>query len=84
MGRPHHVYERVTAAGTSEIWTYSGFSHTTRFVPVDASYVYRDRKGEPRIAYGWSLADVGYREESQALRVEFAEGKVVAIESLRR
>jgi outer membrane protein assembly factor BamE (lipoprotein component of BamABCDE complex) len=84
MGRPHRVYERVTDAGAAEIWAYVGVRFGAHLVPVDTSYVYRDRDGEPHLAHGWTFVDAGGSDEYETLRVEFQNDKVKAIERLRR
>jgi len=84
LGKPRYVYDRVTSDARSETWAYTGMRYARRFVPVDASYWYYDRDGQVRIAHGWSFVDLGYHSEFESLRVEFADDKVNAIESLRR
>ncbi len=84
LGRPQHTYDRVTREGSTEVWTYNGMRYATRYAPVDASYWYLDRRGDVRLAYGWSWIDVGYGSEFPTMRVEFQGDAVAAIESLRR
>ena len=84
LGGPRQIHTRTTAAGETEVWTYTGVSFSTTMQPVDRAYWYRDRSGLVRQAYEPGWVDVQERTEYPILRVEFEGGKVKAIERLRR
>jgi len=83
LGEPHRTYTRQTSEGQVEIWAYTtaGYRHTT--VPVHSAYHYRDANGRLRRGYDVSWVDVGWRDESERLRVEIKNGEVSAIEALK-
>lgn len=83
-GRPSRISSRITAAGYQEVWTYTGIRHISRMEPVDTGYWYRDRAGRLYRSYDMMWVDYGYNEEFPTLRLEFAEGKVSAIEQVKR
>ena len=84
IGAPRFVHTRTTAAGVTEVWTYTGVTFSTTMQPADGSYLYRDRAGVIRRAYEPGWVDVQERREYPTLRVEFEGGKVKAIERLRQ
>jgi len=85
LGNPRRVYDRQSAARTTEIWAYTGFRYGGGFHrPVDTAHVFRDAEGEVRYVYGITWVTVDDRVELETLRVEFEDDKVVAIENLRR
>ena len=78
------LYDRKEESGTDEIWAYPSVSYSTSSRPVETSFWYRDRRGHLRHGSNWDWMDVRERHEREALRVVFRNGKVLAIEALRR
>ncbi len=80
LGRPNRVASRRTADGETEIWAYTTllWEPDTQLAPVDR--IVRDRHGRTRIVTDWVWVDTDRRRETTHLRVEFGDGKVVALE----
>ena len=83
LGRPARVIERTAAEGRFEIWVYTDITYSTQFEPIETTYWYRTHRGDLRLARDWSWVDVRQRHEYEILRVEFKDGKVLAIETKR-
>jgi hypothetical protein len=84
LGRPHRVYSRVTEAGEVSIWAYTSARYDSNIQTVETMGWTPDRRGRLRPFTHRTWVDVGGWDEYDALRVEFREGKVTAIESLER
>ncbi len=84
LGKPDRTYTRQTEAGTTEIWSYVDFYTTSNRQLVDGRFRVRDSKGVTRTVYDSVWVDVNVRNEYEKLRVEMREGKVQAIERVRR
>lgn len=84
LGAPRQIHTRTTAAGETEVWTYTGVSFSTSMQPADTVFYYRDRMGRVRRSYETGWVDIQERTEYPILRVEFEGGKARAIERLRR
>jgi len=84
MGRPDHTYSRQTESGLTLIWAYSTRHHTTSWRPVETLHVYRDKHGQRRYASRTTWIDVNEYTEVEAVRIEFSDEKVKAIEVLNR
>jgi len=82
LGAPHRVYARQDGGGATEIWSYEDCSYETDFVPVHRTYWYHDAEGRLRLGHDWFWADVQRKRAEEALRVEFDDDKVTAIEAL--
>ena len=84
LGDPDRVYHRATTSSTNEIWSYTALTYrtfpqySTAFTPFPEPW--------PNSAYipGVVLLDVQERDEYEALRVEFENGRVKAIETRKR
>jgi hypothetical protein len=83
LGPPDRVFKRLTAEGETVIWTYVDRYYWTDYEPVERGYWYRDHRGRLHWAPDWTWMGVTRRDETVALRVEFEDGKVKAIESRR-
>ncbi|MEI8351960.1 MAG: hypothetical protein WCG36_06580 [bacterium] len=84
LGLPCRNQSRITEAGVTEIWIYTGMRYVSRLEPVDGGYWYRDRAGRLRRSYDSVWIDRGYQEEFPILRVEFYGGVVKAIERMQK
>jgi len=85
LGRPARIYTRETADGKHEIWSY------VRVYPVyderwrqDRLIVLRNRNGTRRYVRVTDTSSPYYRREHEYewRRLEFADGRVVAIEEV--
>ena len=84
LGDPDHVYARTMEKAKAEVWCYSGYAYRTDMYPMGGWCWYRDRGGSLHRYYDCAWVDVDYRSEYDALRVEFHDDKVAAIEQARR
>jgi len=84
LGLPRRNQSRITEAGVTEIWIYTGMRYVSRLEPVDGRYWYRDRAGRLLRSYDSVWIDHGYQEEFPILRVEFSGGVVKAIERMQK
>jgi hypothetical protein len=81
LGRPDRVLVRETAEGRVEIWVYIDATRSMQLEPVETARWYRTRHGELRLARDWSWVDTGRWNEYEALRIEFKDDKVFALET---
>jgi hypothetical protein len=84
LGRPSRVYSRQTEAGHTIIWAYSSHYHTSNWRPVERVHVYRDKSGRRYYTTAVDWVDVGGYTEYEAVRIEFADNEVTAVEILHR
>ena len=87
LGRPRRVYARETADGRSEMWAYVQVDvHYDRYRRPDRWVAVRDAKGQYTYHVVGHRLPWRYRREYEyeRLRVEFRDGRVVAIETLQR
>ena len=84
LGEPNRKYTRKSATGTVEVWSYVGYYTTTDRQRVQADVRVRDASGVTRTVNDWFWVDVQQRSEYEKLRVEYADDKVAAIETLER
>ncbi len=84
LGRPSRVYSRRTESGSTLIWSYAARAHTSNWQPIERIHVYRDKRGRRIATSNMDWVDVGGYTEYEAVRIEFAEEKVKAIEVLHR
>lgn len=84
LGPADRIYNRVTAEGTLEVWSYTGKSTSTDRQRVSADFRYRDADGRSRTSTEWVWVDVARETEYDRVRVEFKDGKVAAIDTLQR
>lgn len=83
LGEPRRIHSRVTEAGETEIWIYTGIAYSSSLVPVGGSYTYRDRYGRLHRAYDAGWVPVDYAREYPVLRLEFERGRLKAIEKAK-
>lgn len=84
LGEPNRVYARQSMEETHEVWSYTGRQTTTDRQRVNARFRYRGEDGEYRRFNDWVWVDVERETEYERTRVEFSDGKVIAIERLQR
>lgn len=82
--KPNRKYDRTTSAGTIEVWSYTGIYTTTDRQQVQTRIRAPDVNGSYRTYTDWVWVDVQQQHEYDQIRVEFSDGKVSAIENLRR
>lgn len=81
-GQPTRTSTRITAAGTSEIWVYTVQAIQDNFPePRLVSYPVRTSTGRTIYLNDYYYMDGTTLTEVEALRVEFQNGKVAAIEA---
>jgi len=89
LGRPARVYSRTKAVGdsgetqTTEIWSYTRENWSVESLPHSSSHWRRGRAGCFYYDPGWDWVYVEERVEYEHLRVEFADKRVVAIDTLQ-
>ncbi len=83
LGDPGRRYERKTGDGSTEIWSYTDVRYDSQPYPVDTPVVLRDAQGRTSVAHSVAWVQVGRAYEHEMLRVEFADGRVKAIERLK-
>lgn len=84
LGKPDRKYTRVTESGTTEIWSYVDYYTTPERQRVEYRGRVRDSKGVMRTVADTVWVDVDIRHDYEKLRVELREGKVYAIERVKR
>ena len=82
--KPNRMYDRTTSAGTIEVWSYTGIFTTTDRQQVQTRVRAPDASGAYRTYTDWVWVDVQQQHEYDQVRIEFTDGKVSAIENLRR
>jgi len=83
LGEPSRIFQRETEHGKAEIWSYTDIGYRYEHQPVPQAYGLRDRGGRLHVVRGMEWVDVQAPYEFEIGRVEFAEGKVTAIERLQ-
>ena len=81
LGKPGRVYQRKTADGETEVWSYEAYSTTTNRQRVNTDVRVRDNSGY-RTVHDWVWVDVEQRNYYDKLRIEFTGGKVSGIEEV--
>lgn len=84
LGKPDREYTRRTAEGTVEVWSYVGTFTTIDRQLVSGPFRVRDPQHGYRTVHDSVWVDVQQLHEYERLRVEFADGKVRALEHLNR
>ena len=84
MGKPSRIYTRQSEDGASRIWSYAHRRHTSSLRQVETMRVYRDKHGRRHHRPDVRWVDVGGYTEYEAVRIEFLEDVVKAIEVLER
>lgn len=82
--KPNRTYDRTTSAGSIEVWSYTGIYTTTDRQQVQTRIRAPDASGAYRTYTDWVWVDVQQQHEYDQVRIEFTDGKVSAIENLRR
>jgi len=82
-GKPTKSYERLTETSANLVWSYS----TTEMQPVDqfesTYYPVAGRRGVTRWSSDFQLQRSYMAERNENLRIEFREGKVIAIDFIK-
>lgn len=81
FGRPDRIVQRTTAEGPTEIWVYTDVAQSTGYVPMEASYLHRSKRHGFYPGYDTYWVGVHQQQEFEIQRVEFRDGKAVAIET---
>jgi hypothetical protein len=82
LGRPDSISRRKDGEGESVIWQYFRSIMRTDYETVRMPVTYVDKKGHSRIRYEWVTVDHDYWEKQLRMQVEFANGKVSAVETI--
>lgn len=82
--KPDRKYSRKTAAGEAEVWSYTSIHTTTERQRVEARIHAPDVGGNWHDYSDWVWVDVQQQHEFEQLRIEFADGKVSAVETLSK
>lgn len=82
LGEPNHTYTRQTAEGATTIWAYTQKNRNTDRQSVTASFRVPDGRGGSRTVTDSVWVDVDTYTEYDALRLEFQNGNVTAIEQM--
>ena len=81
-GKPDHKYARKTKDGDVEVWSYTGVRTTTNHQRVETRIHAPDSGGVWHYYNDWVWVDVPQEHEYEQFRIEIADGKVIAFESL--
>ena len=84
LGKPDREYRRKTDQGDVLVWSYVDYYISTARQSVPASYRVIDAAGRYRTVMDTTWVDVQQRNEYEKLRVEFRDGKVTAVETLKK
>jgi len=84
LGAPNRIYNRQSTTGSVDVWSYTSTRTSTDRQRVQTDIRYRDDRGRYRTATDWVWVDVARDTEYERLRVEFVEGKVTAIDTLKQ
>lgn len=80
LGAPDRSYTRTTSAGATQIWSYVDYRYSYEQQLARGTFQYRDERGRMRTTSDSVWVDVENRTEYERLRIEFQDGRVVAIE----
>jgi hypothetical protein len=83
-GKPDRKYQRTSAGGLSEIWSYVDTEIESEPRRVQGRFHFTDTDGRIRTVTDDVWAEVQHRREFEKLRVIFRGDTVEAIERLRR
>lgn len=84
LGRPDREYNRRTAAGQTDVWSYTAERSTWERQRADTRIRVYDAEGRRKMVTDWVWVDVERRQEYEKLRVEFTSNTVSAIETSER
>ena len=84
LGPPRRKYTRTTGKGQTEIWSYVERKIRSETVPVRGRFSYRDSTGRVRRAYDTDYVTVDSYVEFDRLRLEFSDGKILAVEEVHQ
>ncbi|MFH0879025.1 MAG: hypothetical protein V2A34_04885, partial [Lentisphaerota bacterium] len=84
LDKPDRLYTRLTADGLSEVWSYTATYTTTERQAVTGNFQARDYNGSFRSFNDTVWVDVQQLHEYEKLRVEFANGRVKAVEKMEQ
>jgi hypothetical protein len=83
-GKPDREYVRQTQTGTSRVWSYVDFTYWVDRQRVAGEFQVRDPGGGYRTVKDSVWVDVRQERELEKVRIEFRDGRVVAIENVVR
>jgi hypothetical protein len=81
-GEPKRKYQRRTAEGTFDVWSYVGTEYWTDRQRVMGSYHVQDASGKTRTLHDSVWVDVRQEREYEKMRIEFRDGVVTALERI--
>jgi hypothetical protein len=83
LGGPDRIFSRKTGAGLSTIWSYLGWTPSSRYEYVMVPAWYRGDHGRYWSHYETVGVTVDNSREYERIRIEFRDGTVQAVESLQ-
>jgi hypothetical protein len=81
-GEPKRKYQRRTADGVFDVWSYVGTDYWTDRQRVMGSYHVQDASGKTRTLHDSVWVDVRQEREYEKMRIEFQDGVVTALERI--
>ncbi|MBU0678691.1 MAG: hypothetical protein KJ626_11300 [Verrucomicrobia bacterium] len=84
LGEPNRQYVRTTADGDAELWSYVDRDVRPERERVTGSFRVRDSQGRYRNVNESMWVSVDHYTEYERLRIELINGKVHAIETIKR
>lgn len=84
LGKPDRIYSRETAGLLLEVWAYTSSYTTTDRERIRVDVKTRDHRGRAVSSSQWVYVDVPKDTEYDRVRIEFSDGKVMAIDRLQR
>jgi hypothetical protein len=81
LGSPDRIFRREFTAGNSIVWSYSDYRPDTRYDLVPTTQYIRDSHGRVRAYPDWIWVDRTLWHETERMRLEFRDGRVVGIET---
>lgn len=82
-GSPDLVFNRITGERHTTVWGYTRVRHYPNLDRMSVPVYYLDSQGHRRVTFHSVWINSETREEYTVARVEFAEGRVTAIEQLQ-
>lgn len=81
LGAPDRVFRREAASGATIVWSYSDSLPITRYDYVPITHTAHDSRGRLQTYPNWMMVDRTVWHEIERMRLDFRDGRVVAIET---
>lgn len=81
-GKPDREYTRKTRDKSTDIWSYITIIYRTERQRAPGTFKVRGPEGRFRTVHDTVWVDVKHEQEYEKLRIEFEDGRVVAIEEI--